>query len=223
MVRPRAVNPSIACQNPRRVSTSMAAVGSSRMRSARVADERHRKPKALRLSARETVDAALLEAVELSDLDDLVERERRRHRGCAPSPAARPTRTPGIMPPSWSIAPTLACAIGRSRLGSRRARCGRSRAPTRPRSIEIVVVLPAPLGPSRAIVSPWPTRRLMLSTASTAPKRRLTPSTRTAHSSPSGEVESLRPARPRRRGDMSCAQPEARGASPIVRRVRNLV
>ena len=89
------------------------------------------------------------------------------------------TWTPGIIPPSWSIAPTrprAAAAPGWAPSTRMLPESGGMR----PRSIEIVVVLPAPFGPSRASVWPRSTARLRLSTASTGPKLRLTASSTTA-------------------------------------------
>ena len=65
--------------------------------------------------------------------------------------------TPGIMPPSWSIAPTLAWATADPGFEPKTSMLPASGTDS-PRSMEMVVVLPAPLGPSSATVSPWPTR-----------------------------------------------------------------
>ena len=79
------------------------------------------------------------------------------------------------MPPSWSIAPTLARAAGDPGAAPKTSMLPASGAES-PSSMEIVVVLPAPLGPSRASVWPGSTVRLRLSTASTgaeAPRDRV--------------------------------------------------
>jgi len=94
MVRPRSVNPPSHARNLCRVSTSMAAVGLIEDEQSRVADQRHGEAEALRLSARETVDAALFETPELGDLDDLVQARAGLHTGSAPSPAAHPPGHP---------------------------------------------------------------------------------------------------------------------------------
>src|SRR5208282_2042930 len=60
----------------------------------------------------------------------------------------------------------------------------------RPQSIRMVVDLPAPFGPRKPNISPFFTCRLMLSTATKAPKVRLRSRTTTAHSV--GDTENLR-------------------------------
>ena len=87
------------------------------------------------------------------------------------------------MPPSWSIAPTLACAAGDPGAAPNTSMRPASGAES-PSSMEIVVVLPAPLGPSRASVWPRSTVRLRLSTASTGAEAPRDESTRTAQSAP---------------------------------------
>ena len=86
-----------------------------------------------------------------------------------------------------------------------------------PASIRIVVVLPAPLGPSSATISPCATSRLTSSTAMRAPKRRLRPRaaitgsprrTHTTRASPAAGPSRRRTARwapaCRRRGTAPC-------------------
>jgi hypothetical protein len=88
----------------------------------------------------------------------------------------------------------------------------------------MAVVLPAPLGPSRATVWPRPTGRLRLSTACTDPKERETPLRTTA----SPAVWPL-PATPTatgrawmEEGVVSCDQPGVARPVTVVRPVSNL-
>src|SRR5205807_5509356 len=64
---------------------------------------------------------------------------------------------------------------GRTRWPSSRA--SPASANTKPTNTRSVVVLPAPLGPSRPHTSPWATEKSRLSTASTSPKRLVSPET----------------------------------------------
>ena len=82
--------------------------------------------------------------------------------------SSSPTRTPGISPPSWSMAPTWPAVTADAGLRPKSRTSPRS-APSNPRTMEMIVVLPAPLGPRRATVSPRRTVRLRLSTAGTEP------------------------------------------------------
>src|SRR5207237_680619 len=75
------------------------------------------------------------------------------------------------MVPTWA----RAGSPGRTRWPNRRASpASANTSPTRTRR---VVVLPAPLGPSRPHTSPWPTAKSRASTASTCPKRLVRPDT----------------------------------------------
>ncbi len=86
--------------------------------------------------------------------------------------------------------------LGALRIGARR-RCRRARSRphpgvSTPASMRMIVVLPAPSGPTRPKISPRVTAKLIPRTAATGPKRRLSPSATTAAAA--GGVTGARPA-----------------------------
>ena len=70
----------------------------------------------------------------------------------------------------------VADGIGSSRYGLPSIRADPAVGVTTPNSIRRVVVLPAPLGPRNPTTVPWSTSKLRSSTASTSPKRLVSPS-----------------------------------------------
>src|SRR6185312_13609121 len=93
------------------------------------------------------------------------------------------TRRSRISPPVWSIAPTPPAATASSGFNPKMLTEPPSGS-SRPRSMSIVVDLPAPFGPSSATVSPAPTETSIPRTARTAPYDLITPLSSTPLAAP---------------------------------------
>ena len=177
-VRPSAANRRMSSQNARRLSTSIATVGSSRnTRSGSPAIANANRTRCAsppdRVSARRFTRSVRPARSRIAARGD----------GLGYRPRARstssPTRAPGGRPADWSIAPTRP-----ERTASRGSRPSVRARPedgsSRPSMMPMAVVLPAPLGPSRATVSPLAMPSATSSRARVSPNRRLTPSNATA-------------------------------------------